>query len=286
MNKPRKVWVSGILTLLIVGLGHIYAGNAKKGIFLYFIPQSILAAICMGLLVKFPNKIGLVLTLLLLVGFYIFCIADAVRVSKPKIISYNLKKYNRWYVYLLCWILSVFIFQPLLGSAIKNHIVQAYKIPSGAMLPTLQIGDHILTKKKYLIGDSIHRGDIVTFPFPKDPSKVFIKRVIGLGGEKFEMKEKQVFINNMPLAEPYVQHTDNRIVPAAQMPRDNFGPIDIPDDSLFVMGDNRDESNDSRFWGFIKKSSVTGKAISVYWSWDKRNTKVRWARIGLGQVSR
>jgi signal peptidase I len=280
MNKPRKAWISAILTILIVGLGHIYSGNAKRGIFLYFIPQSIFVVICIGLLLKYPNMIGLILTLLLFVCFYIFCISDAIRFSKPKKSSYNLKKYNRWYIYLLCWILSAFIFQPLFGTAIKRHIIQAYKIPSGAMIPTLQIGDQILTKKKYLLGDSINRGDIVTFPFPEDPSKVFIKRVIGLGGEKFEIKEKQVFINNIPLTESYIQNTDNRIISAKQMPRDNFGPIDIPDDSLFVMGDNRDESNDSRFWGFIKKSSVTGKAISVYWSWDKLNTKVRWHRIG------
>ncbi len=280
MNKPRKSWVSAILTILVVGLGHIYSGNAQRGIFLYFIPQSILMAVCVGLLLVLPNKIGLVLTLLLFVGFYIFCILDAIRIPSRNKSTYTLKKYNRWYVYLICWILSAFLIQPLLSFAIKGHFIQAYKIPSGAMIPTLQIGDQILTKKKFLLGDSINRGDIVTFPYPEDPSKIFIKRVIGIGGEKLEIKGKHVFINGMSLTEPYIQNTDTRIFQAEQMPRDNFGPIDIPGDSLFVMGDNRDESNDSRFWGFIKKSSITGKAISVYWSWDKPNTEVRWYRIG------
>ena len=139
------------------------------------------------------------------------------------------------------------------------------------MIPTLQIGDHILVNK-FLLGSpvdvpftNIHlfrmpglrkpqRGDIIVFKYPEDPTRDFIKRVIGVEGDVIESKDKTLFVNGSKLIESYVQHVDSFIKPADMDRRDNFGPVTVPKDSVFVMGDNRDQSYDSRFWGFVDLS--------------------------------
>jgi signal peptidase I len=181
----------------------------------------------------------------------------------------------------------------LLALFIRTFIVQAFKIPSGSMIETLQIGDHILVNK-FLYGVKIpftdlelfpirkpHRLDIIVFKYPEDESKDFIKRVIGEPGDVVEVRDKTVYVNHQALVEPYVIHRDAMVLPAgAQSPRDNLGPLTVPPDSYFVMGDNRDQSLDSRFWGFVKREKIRGKAFMIYWSWDGPHTWVRWNRIG------
>ncbi len=163
---------------------------------------------------------------------------------------------------------------------LRTFVVQAFKIASGAMKPTLLVGDHILVNKLPKTTDQIERGDIIVFQYPPDPRKDFIKRVVGLPGDLFEIRDKEIYVNNNPLKEGYVIHTDKNIIPAGVKPRDNFGPISIPENFLFVLGDNRDASFDSRFWGFVDLSKVKGKVTKIYWSWDKENSQVRWDRIG------
>ncbi len=182
----------------------------------------------------------------------------------------------------------------LLALFIRTFVVQAFKIPSGSMKQTLQIGDHILVNK-FIYGVKIpflrttiipvknpKRGDIIVFRFPEDPDKDFIKRVIGVAGDVVEIRDKEVYINHERLnhGAGYGIHTDPHIIPAIMQPRDNFGPVIVPEDSLFMMGDNRDHSYDSRFWGFVNLKEVKGKAFIIYWSWDKDNFGVRWNRIG------
>lgn len=279
-DKPRKAWISGIITLFAIGLGHIYAGEAKKGIKLYLLGQGILLLIFLPLIYFFPVTIVVFLAVVSVFLFLIYCIVDAVKISKKKRIIYTLKKYNKWYVYLTCLVLSYFIIQPLISTSIKVFLVQAYKIPAGSLKPTLLIGDHILAKKLFAVKAGINRGDMIIFPFPEDTAKDFIKRVVAIGGETIEIVNKKVFINGKLIEEPYVVHSDPHIIPEGLQPRDNYGPSMVPEDLLFVMGDNRDQSYDSRFWGFIEKAAVTGKACTIYWSWDKENFKVRWNRIG------
>jgi signal peptidase I len=183
----------------------------------------------------------------------------------------------------------------ILALFIRTFIVQAFKIPSGSMVPTLTIGDHILVTKflydlklpywnKILVRFSEpQRGDIIVFKFPEDESKDFIKRVIGLPGDTVEIRNKRVWINGEPLVEPYVQHLDPNILPHQVQPRDNLGPMKVPPDSYFVMGDNRDQSLDSRFWGFVKLEKIKGKAFLIYWSWNGQGALahwVRWERLG------
>lgn len=152
----------------------------------------------------------------------------------------------------------------LLALVIRTFVVQAFKIPSGSMLPTLQIGDHILVNKFLYYFTSIKREDVIVFKFPQDESRDFIKRVIGLPGETLEIRGGQVFINGTPLSEPYAVFADGPL--GRGLERDHLGPLVIPPDHLFMMGDNRDRSMDSRVWGLLDVHKVKGKAFIVYFS--------------------
>ncbi len=179
----------------------------------------------------------------------------------------------------------------VIAAFIISFIVQAFKIPSGSMIPTLLIGDHLFVNK-FIYGVKIpyirktiipvtdpKREDVIVFIYPQDRSKDFIKRVIGVAGDTIEMKNKKLFINGKAYADPYGVYDDPAILPADVQPRDNFGPVVVPEHSLFVMGDNRDHSLDSRFWGFVDLKDVQGKAFILYWSWDREEKKVRWNRL-------
>jgi signal peptidase I len=215
----------------------------------------------------------------------------------------------------------------VLALLIRAFVVQAFKIPSGSMIPTLDVGDHILVSKflygiklpfmdnRFLILRQPRRGDIIVFSFPgnkekeecrrlsvnikkrlanawnnknlinlfKDDCKDFIKRVIAVGGDMIEIKNKVVYINGVALKEPYAIHTDSRVESRGMGNRDNFGPVVVPHGKYFVMGDNRDGSYDSRFWGFVDTNEIKGKAFIIYWSWNDSAGllhKVRWGRLG------
>ncbi len=181
----------------------------------------------------------------------------------------------------------------VLALFIRSFVLQAFKIPSGSMLPTLEIGDHLLINKlRYglrlpIIGgwlvsyDRPKPGDVIVFIHPLERSKDFIKRVIATEGETVEIRSKQVFVNGQPRDFPEAYFVDGDEVQAGSS-RDNYGPVVVPKDHLFVLGDNRDRSYDSRFWGFVNFSDVKGKALVIYWSWDGRDRWVRWERIGAG----
>ena len=182
----------------------------------------------------------------------------------------------------------------LLALVIRTYVVQAFKIPSGSMEDTLLIGDHLLVNK-FIYGTKIpftdtqviklrdpQRGDVVVFEYPEDPRKDFIKRIIGVPGDVVEGKDKQLFVNGKPYEIPQAVHKEAEIIPKEQNPRDTFGPIVVPENSYFVMGDNRDRSYDSRFWKFVRRDQLKGLAFVKYWSidgpWYKFN--IRWKNIG------
>lgn len=179
----------------------------------------------------------------------------------------------------------------LIAAFIISFVVQAFKIPSGSMIPALLIGDHLFVNK-FIYGVKIpffrktiipitdpKRGDVIVFIYPLDRSKDFIKRVIGTAGDKIEMKNKKLFINGQAYEDSFGVYDDDTIYPAEVQPRDNFGPVIVPPNSLFVMGDNRDHSLDSRFWGFVDLKDVQGKAFILYWSWNAEENNVRWTRL-------
>lgn len=185
----------------------------------------------------------------------------------------------------------------ILAIFIRTFVVQAFKIPSGSMIPTLLIGDHILVSKfvygvknpftgKVVIPfQDPARNDVIVFKYPLNRSQDFIKRVVGLPGDSVQIIDKKLFINGRPLADDKGEFSDNAIL--SQGPRDNFGPVTVPPQSLFVMGDNRDNSHDGRFWRdertdvmFVDYRDIKGKAFVMYWSWDREEFSVRWRRIG------
>jgi signal peptidase I len=186
----------------------------------------------------------------------------------------------------------------VLALIIRAFVIQAFTIPSGSMIPTLLVGDYILVNK-FLLGSPVdipftninlfrmpglrrpHKGEVIVFKFPVDPSKDFIKRVVAVEGDKIEARDKVIYVNGLPANEPFMRHTDNLVLPY----RDNFGPIEVPKDKFFCMGDNRDNSRDSREWGFVDIKDVKGKALIIYFSKDTshpllRLDKVRFERIG------
>jgi signal peptidase I len=184
----------------------------------------------------------------------------------------------------------------LIALFIRAFIVQAFKIPSSSMEPTLLVGDHILVNKfiygiripysdeifgknkKFFEWKKPQRGDVIVFIFPKDRKKDFIKRVIGTEGEKVEIVRNKIYINDKLIDDPWGHFT------MARSSIEDFGPIKVPEGSLFVMGDNRDNSQDSRFWGFVNINAVKGKALIVYFSWNSNAQNlwnmVRWNRFG------
>jgi signal peptidase I len=180
----------------------------------------------------------------------------------------------------------------LIAVFIRTFIIQAFKIPSRSMVPALLVGDHLLVNK-FIYGVKIpyfrktiipftdpQRGDIVVFIYPNDRTKDFIKRVIGIGGDTIEINNKKIFINGKGYTDTFGIYNDSVIYPRTMQPRDNYGPVTVPKGSIFVMGDNRDESADSRFWGFVDLKDVEGKAFIIYWSWDREDSSLRWRRLG------
>ena len=174
----------------------------------------------------------------------------------------------------------------ILALFIRTFVVQAFKIPTGSMENNLLIGDHLLVNK-FVFGPTasplerallpvktIKRRDVIVFKFPEDPERDFIKRVIGLPGETVELREKKIYIDGKPLDEPYVHfleppHTGTEFgeVTSADL-RERYGPVTVPPDQYFVMGDNRDNSQDSRYWGFLPRDYIKGKALVIYWSYE------------------
>ena len=180
----------------------------------------------------------------------------------------------------------------VLALVIRTFVIQAFKIPSGSMEPTLEVGDHILVNK-FIYGlkipftslnlfpwESPQRGDVVVFIYPLEPDKDFIKRVIGVGGDTVRIVNKKLYINGVKVPDPHAVYREDTVLLGEAQKLVNFGPVTVPRGSLFVMGDNRDHSLDSRFWGFVPLKDVLGKAFTIYWSWNSRESAVRWNRLG------
>lgn len=183
------------------------------------------------------------------------------------------------------WIESL-AFTVLFVLVFTSYIAQATQVPTESMKPTIMVGDHFFLDKlgfranypefirRFLPPRQIDRGDIVAFRSPTDQSIPFVKRVIGAPGDKLEIRNKSVYINDRKIDEPYKIHVDSSIyseegwTPEDLRIRDSYGPVTLPPDSYFVMGDNRDNSNDSRFWGTITRDHVIGKPLFVYWSYE------------------
>jgi signal peptidase I len=197
----------------------------------------------------------------------------------------GVKSRFREYAESIIWALVLALF-------IRTFVVQAFKIPSGSMEDTLAIGDHLLVNK-FIYGIKLpfgerrilklrdpQRGDVMVFEYPVDRSKDFIKRVIGVPGDEIMGRDKSVYVNGVLYRNPHEVHKETQVFPRELNPRDNFGPVRVPAHSYFMMGDNRDRSYDSRFWGFVRDSDIKGLAFIKYWSWNQDTWRVRWGSIG------
>jgi signal peptidase I len=183
------------------------------------------------------------------------------------------------------WIESL-AFTVIFVLVFTSYVAQATQVPTESMKPTILVGDHFFLDKisfpanypaavrRFLPHRTVRRGDILAFKSPTDGNIPFVKRVIGVAGDTIEVKNKSVFVNGVQLDEPYKIHVDSTVygtdpwTPEELKVRDNFGPVKVPANSYFVMGDNRDNSNDSRYWGFVTWEELIGKPLFVYWSYE------------------
>ena len=185
-----------------------------------------------------------------------------------------------------------------LAAVIRSFIIQPFKIPSGSMEDTLLIGDQLMALKfsygirlpfinKFIVRFRDPKpGEVIVFKYPQDPSKDFIKRCIAVGGQTIELHDKKVYVDGELQKFPdHIKFIDNHMLPLYMGPRDNYESETVPEGQMFMMGDNRDNSNDSRFWGYVPYKNIKGKAVIIWWSWNNEVPlydfvhKVRWNRI-------
>jgi len=215
--------------------------------------------------------------------------------SKPK--SKEMKSVSGFTRFRKEWIEPILI-AFVLAMIIRQFIMAPFKIPSGSMEDTLLVGDQLMAIKfiygfrmpfanKFIVRFRDPRpGEVIVFKYPRDPSKDFIKRCIAVGGQTVEIRDKVVYVDGKRQKLPeHAKFIDNEILPAHFGPRDNMPPTLVPEGCMFVMGDNRDNSNDSRFWKFVPYENIIGKAVIIWWSWNHDVPlydifhKVRWSRL-------
>lgn len=286
--KKRNPAIALVLSILSPGLGQIYNGQLKKGVLFYVTGFLILSSLSILGLYFY----GLIVFIVIFLAWLFFAAADSL-ITAVKLKQIELNKYNKWYVY---YIIALVVNIIMLGVQPFCVQIKAYSIPVGSMEDTLLIGDYLFanksayglrnpfTNKVWIPLGKPRRGDLAFFIFPQDPNKDYIKRVIGLPGDKLQVIDKKVYINDELYETPQAHYEDSRVFPApknsAESPRDNFGPAEVPPEAYFVMGDNRDKSYDSRFCGFVPFDNLKGKALYVYYSKDRQDSRIRWDRIG------
>ena len=293
LQVRRKPLIAALLSIVMPGLGQVYNGQAKRGL-IFYVLLGLIGLALIAILMFLPlAPLNVLLPLVLLVSAYIYVVIEAIITARRYGDTFEPKMYNRWYIYLLLFAGSVFVIRPVMEHTIRTCWVQTFRFPSGSMEDTLLAGDFLLANK-FIYGPKIpftdirlsgirkpRPGDVILFKYPKNPKKVFIKRVIAVEGQTVETRDKVVYVDGkkVPIP-PKGKHTDRRILPRHMSRRDNFDPITVPEDKLFVMGDNRDNSHDSRYWGWVPSENIEGKAVLLYWSWDSASRRVRWGRIG------
>jgi len=282
-QKPKEPLLAIMLSCVFYGLGHIYAGSKKVGLTILAAYVGLLLLVFgwavhptagLSFLVPISGKEG---TLLVVVGFigliiHLFILIDAYRSAKRYNSENNLERNitaGKRTILILGIILCSYVLNLYfpLALGIRTYVVQAFKIPSGAMRLTLIEGDRLFVDKSAYKNSAPQRGDIAVFVYPKDDTRDFIKRVIGLPGESLEIREGKILINGQKLSSSPI---------ISNFYYDNKGPnaqpgmvIDIPDGHYFVLGDNSQSSSDSRFWGFVPKENFIGRAFKIYYPFNR-----------------
>lgn len=280
-SRPRRLspaarpWIAALANLLAAPMGHVVAGAALRGV-----------VVCIAL---FLASVAIVWSVPLVPGWVtVAMLVSVVPLSLAALLgdawrqasrhAATPRRYQRWYAYL--GILLLVLVAGEFGRGILRTRVQPFRIAAGSMLPTLLVGDYVFVDRAAYGRARPRPGDLVAFEFPLDRSKLFIKRVIAVPPQTIEIRDKQVYIDGAPLAEPYLHFTDRSTRPAGIDPRDNFGPYTIGADQYFLMGDHRDNSNDSRYYGPVSADLLAGRVATIYFSNDPEGGGIRWNRIG------
>ena len=273
----RKTWVAIIFSVLAPGLGHVYSGHLVRGlVFLGLLTMISFGKNIILLLAAQRSDnpyLALFVIIILLLTVYILAIVDAILLIRKEKDDFQLKKYNKWYIYIPVLIFTFLVIKPI---GLHALLVQGYLMPSEGMMPTINTGDRILVDNFTYDKKKAWRGDIIVFRNPENPKIKLVKRIIGLPGETIEIRNKRVFIDGDTLREPYVVYYNllNNKFEFYQF-RDSLPPTTIPEGYYFVMGDNRDCSADSRLWGLLNRNLIEGEVKVIYSS----GSEITWIKI-------
>ena len=301
MRLKRKPWLAGLLSLVLPGLGHLYAGRPRAA-GVAFLVNLISATVVLIAPLFLPQPFNVVLAFLGLVVVLIAIPMHAARMAKAAPQPYVLQPYNRWYLYVGVYLVYSLLIGRRAYDYMKAHLVEAFRIPAASMEPTLQVGDYLYVAKWSGARSSLRHGTLVVFESVEEPGLKVVKRIVGLPGDTLAMDEGALYRNGQRLEEPYTIRVDpGRNEDALQRTKmqswqsrylaapstepyspdlEHWGPVVVPVDSLFVLGDNRDASYDSRYYGFIPRSNVLGQPRVVYFSYDGAQSHIRWGRLG------
>jgi len=268
--KPQRLrpLIAALLSLILPGAGHLYAGRVVKGLVLWLAGSALAwLALFGGVASTFT---GMVLLLVAALAYWVgLAVSTAVDVRRTD--GTRLGR-GRWIA--VAGLLAV---QVALGALpIRSWLpVRSFRIPSGSMEPAVEVGDHLVADMRAWNRRDPQRGDLVIYRQPERPESLALNRVIGLPGERIDLQDKRVYIDGRPIEEPWARHSDGRtytdspFYPPLVVARDQFSPLVIPEGAVFAMGDNRDNSRDSRFIGPIDRSLLIGRPLYIYWSRDR-----------------
>jgi signal peptidase I len=264
-----------VLQFFLPGLGNLYCGHPYRGIVVFLLYQAIAVSALIAA-VWLPRTWNLLLPVGAILMALTLAVVDGVRGARAAEAEFRLRRYNRWYVYLVLYI-GIAVVQPIVVGLPLTNVLLTGLTPTPSMEPTLLVGDRYLTSVIAYRFSNPARDDVVLFSPPHRPELRFVFRVVGLPGETIEIREKSVYINGQRLDEPYAQF----VLPSRrEIPGDMGDGTILADNAYFLLGDNRDNSADSRFFGPVPRSQIHGKVRMIYFSWDEDQQRIRWERLG------
>lgn len=292
-DRARAPWWAAFLSLIVPGLGHVYSGRARRGLGVALGTTAGGVGLIFFSMIA-PYRMLRVAAILLIAAVLIWAMVDAFRVARAQK-GFALRWYNRWYFYVALWLAAALVVQPQLQAMVFRHVAQAFVLRSGPMEPTILAGEYVLTAP--IRERAISRGMPVVYQVPEEGS--YVGRVAALPGDTVEMRRKVLHIGGLPRREAYARHIDPIDDPrdermawqaeflAAARPgyrpsRDNWGPLVVPAGQYLLLGDNRDNSLDSRYLGFIARDQIDRRPVWIYLSRDVMDGAWRWHRIGRG----
>jgi signal peptidase I len=291
--KRRKPWLAALMSMVVPGLGQLYNGSTRGPIVALFVSGLFTVTAMIFLFDSLPKLACAVLGGLLI--DLIFAV-HAWRQAR-ELMEVELKKFQRWWAYLLYAVLLYAI--PDAYGLLMPTRIQSFQIPSQSMLPTLLVGDRLVADGWAYWGKDPKRGDVIVFDYPRDPKIKYVKRVIGVAGDIVELRQGELYLNGKMVPQrrsgkpntfengwEHVEYIENLegvehpIFRVQPMQVSDFGPVTVPEGQFFTLGDNRDRSNDSRVWGFVKREEILAQMRYVYFSWDTMTSRIRQERLG------